>query len=101
MDREPLAHQRGLAGVDRAFADTPRRTTAQPSPGLSCQLQLPLGDTGLTRRDGGIPLILIEELPKQVTKFAIHLGNPGLTGVQLASASRLMPAGRGAIPESW
>ena len=39
----------------------------------------PQGETGLTRRDDGIALILIAEPPKKVIKLAIHLGNPGLT----------------------
>ena len=38
----------------------------------------PQGETGLTRRDDGIALILIAESPKKVIKLAIHLGNPGL-----------------------
>ena len=37
----------------------------------------PQGETGLTRRDDGIALILIAESPKKVIKLAIHLGNPG------------------------
>ena len=37
----------------------------------------PQGETGLTRRDDGIALILIAEPPKKVIKLAIHLGNPG------------------------
>ena len=40
----------------------------------------PQGETGLTRRDDGIALILIAESPKKVIKLAIHLGNPGLFG---------------------
>ena len=38
----------------------------------------PQGETGLTRRDDGIALILIAEPPKKAIKLAIHLGNPGL-----------------------
>ena len=37
----------------------------------------PQGETGLTRRDDGIALILIAESPKKVIKLAIHLENPG------------------------
>jgi len=37
----------------------------------------PPGDTGRARRDDGIALILIAELPKKFIKLAIHLGNPG------------------------
>ena len=46
----------------------------------------PQGETGLTRRDDGIALILIAEPPKKVIKLAIHLGNPGLVNVSQQSS---------------
>jgi hypothetical protein len=36
-----------------------------------------LGETGSAGNDDDIALIFIAELPKQVIKLAIHLGNPG------------------------
>ena len=42
----------------------------------------PQGETGLTRRDDGIALILIAEPPKKVIKLVIHLENPGLSHPQ-------------------
>ena len=60
-------------GSNNSYTTSWDTTIHLGNPGLSH----PQGETGLTRRDDGIALILIAEPPKKVIKLAIHLGNPG------------------------